>query len=482
MTRRLLRPRDRVHATVNKTATARRPIEVWVLALAFYSFALVAAFQIIVQATSSCRTVDTICSYLDLKGTVDLRQNLNPAIHLGPFTSYVHRRLELSSKENAEREMEALKGLAAYAKKEAGAANRCAWTLLQVAVLFLAALVVFTSARGPHWHQELVLRLLFHLLCTSLIFLVIGLLAPVITLVTSPNVPLFDQVVIQSQSRSITSTITSLFSSGNWVVGALITLFSVITPLAKTTLMFFALFSQSDAKRIKIGKFLGVIGRWSMADVLVAAVLLACFGLRADKATVALPNIGLYYFAGYCVLSLLISHWIESQKVEDVTAPRTAFYPSSLRRTLAPLAAVVFCVAFAGVWFLASGKRITNLREAAHFHVPIELRHSTENLSPEPNASFPLFIPYAGILTLDIKVDSGREMDLSVVTPEHWDAAMSNKPFTGVPEFQAGAIKALRRSAFISPGKYYLLLRTKSPGIFSKDVKEQVEVNATLDP
>jgi peptidoglycan/LPS O-acetylase OafA/YrhL len=41
-----------------------------------------------------------------------------------------------------------------------------------------------------------------------------------------------------------------------------------------------------------------------MADVFVAAVLLALYALKFQEATKSIPCLGLYYFIGYCLLSL----------------------------------------------------------------------------------------------------------------------------------------------------------------------------------
>src|ERR1700734_3594190 len=49
-----------------------------------------------------------------------------------------------------------------------------------------------------------------------------------------------------------------------------------------------------------------------MADVFVAGVLLSIYALKAQEATKSIPCLGLYYFIGYCLLSMsttqLISH------------------------------------------------------------------------------------------------------------------------------------------------------------------------------
>ena len=81
-------------------------------------------------------------------------------------------------------------------------------------------------------------------------------------------------------------------------------LFSIVTPLTKASLTFFITACRSTDLNFKIGEFLHSIGKWSMADVFVAAILLALYALKFQQATKSIPCLGLYYFIGYCLLSL----------------------------------------------------------------------------------------------------------------------------------------------------------------------------------
>jgi uncharacterized paraquat-inducible protein A len=59
--------------------------------------------------------------------------------------------------------------------------------------------------------------------------------------------------------------------------------------------------------------FLEYGGKWSMADVFVVAVFLAF--LAFSNMQVGIPTesrvlIGLYFFLGYCLLSLLAGYWL----------------------------------------------------------------------------------------------------------------------------------------------------------------------------
>jgi hypothetical protein len=87
-------------------------------------------------------------------------------------------------------------------------------------------------------------------------------------------------------------------------VGGFLLLFSIVTPLTKASLTFFVTGSHAKELNFKIGDFLHNIGKWSMADVFVAGVLLSLFALKAQEATKSVPCLGLYYFIGYCLLSM----------------------------------------------------------------------------------------------------------------------------------------------------------------------------------
>ena len=66
------------------------------------------------------------------------------------------------------------------------------------------------------------------------------------------------------------------------------------------------------AARDRAVQLVHVVGRWSMADVFVVAVLLAMLALGSDPATRAMTGPGLYFFAGYCVVALWSAAWLPS--------------------------------------------------------------------------------------------------------------------------------------------------------------------------
>lgn len=175
------------------------------------------------------------------------------------------------------------------------------WGLVGLAVTLLS-LGYLQSSRGL---QNIISQ---HLLFISLPFLFIGLLTPIFSLVVSQNVPILQQIVLKQDSKGILDTIETLFGAKQIFVALLLLTFSVVTPVIKTVLTFLVLNGRD--KTGALAKIVKIVGKWSMADVFVVALLLAIFSLGSDGLTDARLGIGLYFFAGYVLLSLLATQLI----------------------------------------------------------------------------------------------------------------------------------------------------------------------------
>jgi len=157
------------------------------------------------------------------------------------------------------------------------------------------------------------------LLVVSLLALIVGLSAPVLMIITYKDIPVLGRVVFMFQSKGILSTIKTSFHSGNYIVGAAILLFSVIIPLIKSMVMGCTLIEKT---RNKGSTWLGLIkkiGKWSMADVFVIAILLVFFTMDKTETTTAEIETGLYFFLGYVIFSLIASFSLSSSKTENST-------------------------------------------------------------------------------------------------------------------------------------------------------------------
>ncbi len=175
------------------------------------------------------------------------------------------------------------------------------WGLVCIAVTLLSLGYMQSSKGLPNMISQ-------HLLSISLLFLSIGLLTPIFSLVVSQNVPILQQIVLKQDSKGILDTIETLFGAGQIFVALLLLIFSVVTPVVKTVLTFLVLSGRDRTGAL--ARFVKTVGKWSMADVFVVALLLAIFSLGSDGLTDARLGIGLYFFAGYVLLSLLATQLI----------------------------------------------------------------------------------------------------------------------------------------------------------------------------
>lgn len=144
------------------------------------------------------------------------------------------------------------------------------------------------------------------------------------TLAEDPNVPgimvsLTEQLVSQldlrgqipayNKTRSIIGTVQELFDAKQWLVGFLIALFSIIVPLVKVVLLLLAGILSIKYAAMS-NAVIGLISKWSMADVFAVAIIVAYLGANATRQTEELFTLtatfgeGFYYFLGYCLLSV----------------------------------------------------------------------------------------------------------------------------------------------------------------------------------
>jgi uncharacterized paraquat-inducible protein A len=127
------------------------------------------------------------------------------------------------------------------------------------------------------------------------------------------------EVEVFRNSRSIIDTISALYQSHHFVVAMLVGLFSIVIPAVKLITMLILLLPVTPLIKQRLSKMISVIGKWSMADVFVVAIIVtymagnASAGMGDMLKTQSQFEIGFYYFLGYCIFS------IASQMMIDMT-------------------------------------------------------------------------------------------------------------------------------------------------------------------
>lgn len=97
-------------------------------------------------------------------------------------------------------------------------------------------------------------------------------------------------VEVYEQTRSIVGAVRRLYEVGSPVPATLILLFSVIVPLTKAALVGLAMTVISPARREGTLRFVAAIAKWSMADVFVVALFIAYLAAQASATPTTGPN------------------------------------------------------------------------------------------------------------------------------------------------------------------------------------------------
>jgi paraquat-inducible protein A len=131
--------------------------------------------------------------------------------------------------------------------------------------------------------------------------LIAGLWLPVIT---------FTELIFKKSTFSILGGIADLWQHGEYVLGAVIFIFSVVFPAAKLLsllVLWFIPFNRTE-RGVMVHR-LGTLGKWSMLDVYVVAMTIVI--AKGSTLFKAEPEPGIYYFGASVVLSIFTSAVIE---------------------------------------------------------------------------------------------------------------------------------------------------------------------------
>ena len=159
------------------------------------------------------------------------------------------------------------------------------------------------SLFNTHWSVRNGIALV--LIVAALAVLYPGLTLPMLNLTIGATLPFLGEVEFYNETQSIAQSIRVLTNGGHYLVAILIFLFSVFVPLIKALLLLSVIVLSAEVYRQRVHRFILLIGKWSMADVFVVGIFMACLAGQAHPNTQASLHAGFYYFTAYCVLSIL---------------------------------------------------------------------------------------------------------------------------------------------------------------------------------
>lgn len=210
-------------------------------------------------------------------------------------------------------------------------AKRWAYLGLAIAVIFIILVILFFQG-GELFYKKLSLAFI----AIALVCLVAGVFAPMLEIdafsqdleiplktdvnlgITKVNVDMsktFEgRMYFYYQNKSITGLIKLLFQKKNFLVGFAILGFSVLVPLIKLIFSTLILLSGRIRHTAWVQNLVNGIGKWSMADVFVAAIFLAYLSfqnMNSGIQTESNPLLGAYFFFAYCMFSILSTYLIK---------------------------------------------------------------------------------------------------------------------------------------------------------------------------
>ena len=117
------------------------------------------------------------------------------------------------------------------------------------------------------------------------------------------------KAIFFTSTYSIWAGITELWKSEHYILAGVIFFFSMIFPTAKLLGLMSIWFAPLTREiRNRYLNLLEILGRWSMLDVFVVSILIVL--IKAADVADANASIGIYFFAGAVMLSMLTANII----------------------------------------------------------------------------------------------------------------------------------------------------------------------------
>ncbi|MEQ5183945.1 membrane integrity lipid transport subunit YebS [Providencia rettgeri] len=120
---------------------------------------------------------------------------------------------------------------------------------------------------------------------------------------------------------TIYSGVVSLIDSGNWPIAIIVFIASILVPFVKIIIMILLLFSiqlkshTDPVLRMKLLKFVSWIGRWSMLDLFVIALMMTL--VNRDMLMSFTMGPAALYFGTAVILTILAVEWLDSRLIWD---------------------------------------------------------------------------------------------------------------------------------------------------------------------
>jgi paraquat-inducible protein A len=140
------------------------------------------------------------------------------------------------------------------------------------------------------------------LILLSFVLLMIGLSLPLMKV---------EKMVFWKNEYSVVKGVNALWEQGQYALASILFFFSVVFPNFKLAGLAFIWFVRlAERKREMVLHWLGILGKWSMLDVFVVAILIVL--VKLGPLAKIQPQQGVYWFAAAILLSMITSMYIDS--------------------------------------------------------------------------------------------------------------------------------------------------------------------------
>lgn len=125
----------------------------------------------------------------------------------------------------------------------------------------------------------------------------------------------------QAQTDTIISGVTHLLTAGMWPIALLVFFASIIVPISKLVILAYLLISVRlklqwrPLDRTRLYRITETIGRWSMVDIYVIAILIAL--VKLDALATVEPGPGAIFFAAVVVVTILAARAFDPRLIWD---------------------------------------------------------------------------------------------------------------------------------------------------------------------
>jgi paraquat-inducible protein A len=151
------------------------------------------------------------------------------------------------------------------------------------------------AAERPLWLSNKRRVDVLALLCAACVTLYFGLSLPLITV---------EKALFLRTQYSVWGGVVGLWEDGDWFLAGVVFFFSFVFPIAKLALLVWIWFMPTaQARRASWLRALEVLGKWSMLDVFVVAILIVA--TKLGPLALVKPKAGVYYFAAAILSSMI---------------------------------------------------------------------------------------------------------------------------------------------------------------------------------